>query len=56
MTELTICGDSISDIALFAYTHVAHEGFFNLDDHPRIRSWIERVENTEGFVEMAKRA
>jgi glutathione S-transferase len=30
---------SIADIALFAYTHVSHEGGFPLDDFPEIRVW-----------------
>jgi len=34
---------SITDIALFAYTHVSHEGGFPLDDFSKIRAWIERV-------------
>ncbi len=33
------CG-SLADIALFAYTHVAHEGGFSLDGYPAIRGWI----------------
>lgn len=33
---------SIADISLFAYTHVAHEGDFNLTT-PAIRAWLERV-------------
>jgi glutathione S-transferase len=43
---------SIADIALFAYTHVSHEGGFPLDDFPRIRAWIERVKQRPGFVPM----
>ena len=43
---------SIADIALFAYTHVAHEGGFPLDDLPKIRAWIERVKAQPGFVPM----
>ena len=43
---------SIADIALFAYTHVAHEGGFPLDDFPKIRGWIERVKTQPGFVPM----
>ena len=43
---------SITDIALFAYTHVAHEGGFPLDDFPKIRAWIERVNAQPGFVPM----
>ena len=34
---------SIADISLFAYTHVAHEGDFDLAPYPAIRSWLERV-------------
>jgi len=43
---------SIADIALFAYTHVAHEGGFPLDDFPRIQAWIEGVKAQPGFVSM----
>jgi glutathione S-transferase len=34
---------SIADIGLFAYTHVAHEGGFNLTAFPAINTWLERV-------------
>jgi glutathione S-transferase len=43
---------SIADIALFSYTHVAHEGGFPLDDFRKIRAWIERVKAQPGFVPM----
>ena len=43
---------SIADIALFAYTHVAHEGGFSLDNFPKIRAWIERVMAQPGFISM----
>jgi glutathione S-transferase len=43
---------SIADIALFAYTHVAHEGGFPLDDFPKIRAWVERIKSQPGFVPM----
>jgi len=36
-------GYSIADIALYAYTHVAHEGGFDLADFPAIRQWLRRV-------------
>jgi len=45
---------SIADIALFAYTHVAHEGGFPLDDLPKIRKWIERVMRQPGFAAMGQ--
>jgi len=39
-----LVGDyTIADIALFAYTHVAHEGGFPLEGFPKIREWIARV-------------
>jgi glutathione S-transferase len=41
---------SVADIAFFAYTRVAHEGGFPLDDFPGIRAWIERVRRQRGFV------
>lgn len=34
---------TIADIGLFAYTHVAHEGGFNLTLFPAIQAWLERV-------------
>ena len=43
---------SIADIALFAYTHVSHEGGFSLDEFPKIKAWVERVEAQPGFVPM----
>ena len=34
---------SVADIALYAYTHVAHEGGFDLTAYPAIRAWLGRV-------------
>jgi glutathione S-transferase len=34
---------SLADIALFAYTHVAHEGGFDLAPYPNIRAWCDRI-------------
>ncbi len=36
---------TIADICLFAYTHVAEEGGFNLSQFPAIQAWIQRVQN-----------
>lgn len=41
---------SIADIGLFAYTHVAHEGDFDLARYPAVRAWIGRVREQAGFV------
>ncbi|MDH3746869.1 MAG: glutathione S-transferase family protein [Gammaproteobacteria bacterium] len=43
---------SIADIALFAYTQVAHEGGFDLSAYPEINKWLDRVRDTDGFVAM----
>jgi glutathione S-transferase len=44
-SRLFFVGDryAIADIALFAYTHVAHEGGFDLSNYPNIRAWLDRV-------------
>src|SRR5919198_1172454 len=34
---------TIADIALYAYTHVAHESEFDLTGFPAIRAWLKRV-------------
>ena len=34
---------TIADIALYAYTHVAEEGGFDLSSYPAIRAWLPRV-------------
>ena len=41
---------SLADISLYAYTHVAHEGGFDLDPYPAIRSWLERVAAPPGHI------
>lgn len=43
---------TLADICLFAYTHVADEGGFNLDEWPNVRDWCKRVASSPGFVEM----
>lgn len=43
---------SIADIALYAYTHVAHEGGFKLDQYAAVQAWLRRVEARPRFVPM----
>ena len=43
---------AISDIALFAYTHVADEAGFDLAAFPKVERWLKRVMQTPGFVPM----
>ncbi|MCB1588372.1 MAG: glutathione S-transferase family protein, partial [Xanthomonadales bacterium] len=45
-------GCSIADIALYAYTHVAHEGGFELADYPSVRAWLDRIAALPGYVPM----
>jgi glutathione S-transferase len=41
---------SIADIAHYAYTHVADEGGFSLEELPGIRAWLTRVAAEPGHV------
>ena len=42
----------VADIALFAYTHCAAHGGFDLAEFPQIRKWLQRVATQPGFVPM----
>lgn len=41
---------TIADISLFAYTHIAHEGGYDLTPYPAINSWLDRVKGQPGFT------
>jgi glutathione S-transferase len=43
-------GMTLADIALYAYTHVADEGGFELNRYPAIGVWLERVAREPGHV------
>jgi len=45
-------GDSVTlaDIVLYAYTHVAHEGGFDLREYPSVLAWIDRVAAEPGHI------
>jgi glutathione S-transferase len=49
-----LVGDSfsIADIALYAYTHVADQGGFDLAQFPAIQAWLARVKQQPGYVGM----
>ncbi len=34
---------TIADIALYAYTHLAHQGGYDLDPFPAVRAWLARI-------------
>jgi len=44
---------TIADIGLYAYTHVAHEGGFELSRFPAVEAWLERVRNQPGHITMS---
>ena len=50
-----LAGDSLSiaDIALYAYTHRAGEGDFDLSPYPGLRAWLARVGAEPGIVSIA---
>ncbi len=43
-------GYSVADMALYAYTHVAEEGGYDLSAYPGIRAWLKRVASQPGHV------
>jgi glutathione S-transferase len=43
---------SIADIALYAYTHTAEQGGFQLDAYPAVAAWLDRVVADPGHVSM----
>lgn len=45
---------SIADIALYAYTHVADEGGFDLGRFPAIGAWMERVRRQPGHIPITR--
>ena len=49
-----LVGDAltIADLALYAYTHVAHEAGFDLDGLPAVRAWLANVTASPGIVPM----
>lgn len=49
-----LVGDSLTtaDISLYGYTHVAHEGGFNLNEYPSVVAWIERIQKNKKYIGM----
>ncbi len=41
---------TIADVALYAYTHVAHEAGFELITFPDVRAWLDRVAAQPGHI------
>lgn len=47
---------TVADIALYAYTHVAPDGGYELSKYPAISAWMKRCEQQPGFYPMTPRA
>jgi glutathione S-transferase len=45
---------SIADIALYAYTHVADEGGFELAGYPAVRAWLARVKSQPRHIPITR--
>jgi glutathione S-transferase len=47
-----LVGDAITlaDVSLYAYTHAAEEGGFELAAYPAVRAWLDRVAAEPGHV------
>lgn len=43
---------TIADISLYAYTHVANEGGFDLNKYPAIQSWCQKIQSHPDYVSM----
>lgn len=43
---------TIADIAVYAYSHVAHEGGFDLSRYPAVTAWLARVAAQPGHVKI----
>jgi glutathione S-transferase len=41
---------SLADLALVAYTRVAHEGGFGMEAYPAVRAWVGRTEGVFGIT------
>ena len=43
---------TIADISLYAYTHVADEGGFDLSRYPAILAWLKQIQSLDGYLGM----
>ena len=45
---------TLADISLYAYSHVADEGGFDLSGYTNINAWFRRIEQLPGYVTMSR--
>ena len=43
---------TVADISLYGYTHVAHEGGFDLSEYPAIQQWIDLIQSNPKYISM----
>ena len=50
-----LTGDTmtIADISLYAYTHVADEGGFDINLYPSVQMWLDRISSSDKYIAMA---
>ena len=41
---------TVADVALYAYPRLSPEGGYDLEDYPRVRTWLDRMEALPGYV------
>jgi len=41
---------TIADIAVYGYTHLAHEAGIDMEPYPHLRAWLDRVEQQPGYI------
>lgn len=51
---LTGSEPTIADISLYAYTHVANEGGFELQDYESVNRWIEAMQQQANYIGMSE--
>ena len=42
---------TIADVAIYGYSHLAHEAGIDMRPYPNLRAWFERVEQQPGYIE-----
>ena len=42
---------TIADIAVYGYSHLAHEAGIDMEPYPNLRAWFARVEQQPGYIE-----
>jgi glutathione S-transferase len=41
---------TVADVALYAYPRLSTEGGYDLEDYPKVRAWLNRIEALPGYV------